>query len=290
MSKRCRKNDIDVKNMNYEGETILDRFKNFLEDYTDNPSPSDIVGFISCENARFLCYRYNNLDNIPETIQEDIYEFYNYFLDYYDAYTYNARMENWADEPLIIRVGQEIDDMKENEDRDKYIQKCPKILLENAKDLVDRLMNIRKDKYMTVIYSEEEKIPYKIPKIIPKENLLNVKDDVLAICIQMIAEGGAMVVSYAKNSYESETFAIGSNGVNWVSVPKEELEAARDEEFENSFDSSITYTDIFHADRNNKKNKFDKTDDLSKAENVENKNDKTDRINKIKKTDYKMLN
>ena len=260
MSKKRRKNDIEVKNMNYRGDTILERFKNFLEDYNDNPSPSDIVGFISCENARFLCYRYNNLDNIPETIQEDIYEFYNYFLDYYDAYTYTARMENWGAEPLIMRVGQEIDDMKENEDRDKYIQNCPEVLHENAKDLADRLMNIRKDKYMTVIYSEEEKIPYKIPKIIPKENLLNIKNDVLAICIQMIVEGGAMVVSYAKNSYEAETFAIGSNGINWISVPKEELEDARDEDFENSFDSSITYTDIFHAGTsnvkmNNKKNK-----------------------------------
>ena len=277
MSKKRRKNDIEVKNMNYRGDTILERFKNFLEDYNDNPSPSDIVGFISCENARFLCYRYNNLDNIPETIQEDIYEFYNYFLDYYDAYTYTARMENWGAEPLIMRVGQEIDDMKENEDRDKYIQNCPKVLHENAKDLADRLMNIRKDKYMTVIYSEEEKIPYKIPKIIPKENLLNIKNDVLAICIQMIVEGGAMVVSYAKNSYEAETFAIGSNGINWISVPKEELEDARDEDFENSFDSSITYTDIFHAGTsnvkmNNKKNKG-KSNKLNKPSSVNEKID-----------------
>jgi hypothetical protein len=282
MSKKRRKNDIEVKNMNYRGDTILERFKNFLEDYNDNPSPSDIVGFISCENARFLCYRYNNLDNIPETIQEDIYEFYNYFLDYYDAYTYTARMENWGAEPLIMRVGQEIDDMKENEDRDKYIQNCPKVLHENAKDLADRLMNIRKDKYMTVIYSEEEKIPYKIPKIIPKENLLNIKNDVLAICIQMIVEGGAMVVSYAKNSYEAETFAIGSNGINWISVPKEELEDARDEDFENSFDSSITYTDIFHAGTsnvkmNNKKNKG-KSNKLNKPSSVN------------EKIDFKMLN
>lgn len=282
MSKKRRKNDIEVKNMNYRGDTILERFKNFLEDYNDNPSPSDIVGFISCENARFLCYRYNNLDNIPETIQEDIYEFYNYFLDYYDAYTYTARMENWGAEPLIMRVGQEIDDMKENEDRDKYIQNCPKVLYENAKDLADRLMNIRKDKYMTVIYSEEEKIPYKIPKIIPKENLLNIKNDVLAICIQMIVEGGAMVVSYAKNSYEAETFAVGSNGINWISVPKEELEDARDEDFENSFDSSITYTDIFHAGTsnvkmNNKKNKG-KSNKLNKPSSVN------------EKIDFKMLN
>lgn len=282
MSKKRRKNDIEVKNMNYRGDTILERFKNFLEDYNDNPSPSDIVGFISCENARFLCYRYNNLDNIPETIQEDIYEFYNYFLDYYDAYTYTARMENWGAEPLIMRVGQEIDDMKENEDRDKYIQNCPEVLHENAKDLADRLMNIRKDKYMTVIYSEEEKIPYKIPKIIPKENLLNIKNDVLAICIQMIVEGGAMVVSYAKNSYEAETFAIGSNGINWISVPKEELEDARDEDFENSFDSSITYTDIFHAGTsnvkmNNKKNKG-KSNKLNKPSSVN------------EKIDFKMLN
>lgn len=282
MSKKRKKDDLEIKNMNYQGDTILERFKNFLEDYNENPSPSDIVGFISCENARFLCYRYNNLENIPESIQEDIYEFYNYFLDYYDAYTYNARMENWGDEPLIIRVGQEIDDMKENEDRDKYIQSCPKILRENAKDLADRLMNIRKDKYMTVIYSEEEKIPYKIPKIVPKQNLLDVKNDVLAIAIQMISEGGAMVVSYAKNSYEAETFAIGSNGINWISVPKEELEAARDEDFENSFDSSITYTDIFHAGTsnvktNNKKNK-EKSNKLNKSTDV------NERI------DFKMLN
>lgn len=282
MSKKRKKDDLEIKNMNYQGDTILERFKNFLEDYNENPSPSDIVGFISCENARFLCYRYNNLDNIPETIQEDIYEFYNYFLDYYDAYTYNARMENWGDEPLIIRVGQEIDDMKENEDRDKYIQSCPKVLRENAKDLADRLMNIRKDKYMTVIYSEEEKIPYKIPKIVPKQNLLDVKNDVLAIAIQMISEGGAMVVTYAKNSYEAETFAIGSNGINWISVPKEELEAARDENFENSFDSSIIYTDIFHAGilnikTNNKKNKG-KTNNLNKPTDVN------------EKIDFKMLN
>ena len=253
-----------------------------MEDYNENPSPSDIVGFISCENARFLCYRYNNLENIPENIQEDIYEFYNYFLDYYDAYTYNARMENWGDEPLIIRVGQEIDDMKENEDRDKYIQNCPKVLRENAKDLADRLMNIRKDKYMTVIYSEEEKIPYKIPKIIPKQNLLDVKNDVLAIAIQMISEGGAMVVSYAKNSYEAETFAVGSNGINWISVPKEELEAARDEDFENSFDSSITYTDIFHVGTSNTKT------DNKKNKGKSNKLNKPSSVNE--KIDFKMLN
>lgn len=282
MSKKRKKDDLEIKNMNYQGDTILERFKNFLEDYNENPSPSDIVGFISCENARFLCYRYNNLENIPESIQEDIYEFYNYFLDYYDAYTYNARMENWGDEPLIIRVGQEIDDMKENEDRDKYIQNCPKVLHENAKDLADRLMNIRKDKYMTVIYSEEEKIPYKIPKIVPKQNLLDVKNDVLAIAIQMISEGGAMVVSYAKNSYEAETFAIGSNGINWISVPKEELEAAHDEDFENNFDSSIIYTDIFHAGTSN-----------TKTDNKKNKG-KTNSLNKPtdvnEKIDFKMLN
>lgn len=282
MNKKRRRNDIEVKNMNYQGDTILERFKNFLEDYNENPSPSDIVGFISCENARFLCYRYNNLENIPENIQEDIYEFYNYFLDYYDAYTYNARMENWGDEPLIIRVGQEIDDMKENEDRDKYIQSCPKVLRENAKDLADRLMNIRKDKYMTVIYSEEEKIPYKIPKIIPKQNLLDVKNDVLAIAIQMISEGGAMVVSYAKNSYEAETFAVGSNGINWISVPKEELEAARDEDFENSFDSSITYTDIFHVGTSNTKT------DNKKNKGKSNKLNKPSSVNE--KIDFKMLN
>lgn len=282
MSKKRKKDDLEIKNMNYQGDTILERFKNFLEDYNENPSPSDIVGFISCENARFLCYRYNNLENIPESIQEDIYEFYNYFLDYYDAYTYNARMENWGDEPLIIRVGQEIDDMKENEDRDKYIQSCPKILRENAKDLADRLMNIRKDKYMTVIYSEEEKIPYKIPKIVPKQNLLDVKNGVLAIAIQMISEGGAMVVSYAKNSYEAETFAIGSNGINWISVPKEELEAARDEDFENSFDSSITYTDIFHAGTSNTKT------DNKKNKGKSNKLNKSTDVNE--RIDFKMLN
>lgn len=138
-SNRSLQNGKRVKEVKpLDGATILNRFHALESQKGGSPSPGDIVGFISIENASAVCILGAFPKKQPQ-LEKECAEFVNYFVE---KYVENQRVmraigENWGDNgPLILRIGMTV--LSESDDF-PYDQEVE--LTELQKSLRDQLVN-----------------------------------------------------------------------------------------------------------------------------------------------------
>lgn len=82
----------------------MSNYKDYLKKHR---TPKDVVQFLSVGNA-WLLTQVDDEDNVPENLENELIEFYMYFMENIMNDTiYDAIIENWGqDDPLIFRMTQ----------------------------------------------------------------------------------------------------------------------------------------------------------------------------------------
>ena len=244
--------------------TILQRFKYMLKDSTDQVN--DIIRFLSLENARILnlfeiseenksengVYKVG-IQNLSEKDIKEIYDFICYFSDEgYEKMTRKARFKNWPNDALIIRLGVATFEYKEEKNRKKFLEenkaiisKFPKEVINNAKSLRDRIMNMRYNRYITIMYGNFKQITYQIPKTVYKEELPLFRSELLKICTILIANHGGMVVRLEKDNEEWDIFGVVAyNGKNWEPLSAQDMFDAHTNFGEIKSENNVNFIEI----------------------------------------------
>ena len=87
-------------------ETLVQEFKKTMQ---NGYSVKKIIQFLSGCNARLIALTGTNHVFSTEE-KEQLYDFYDYFMEKYGEKTYSARMENWGQEPFIFRLTEDLYD------------------------------------------------------------------------------------------------------------------------------------------------------------------------------------
>lgn len=179
---------------------------------------SDIISFLAVKNASLLCYQ----GDIPVQVQDEILEFYDYFMENFDEITYQARMENWGMEPYIFRLAESIIAERELQEQARYVASLTEFERHEAETLCDTIFEIRKERRLTVS-SEISSFWYDIPKTMPRDYLEEARGIILFACARAIKERGAVVVrTLDKNKAKVFGVRVLPNGM-WSPISKEEM-------------------------------------------------------------------
>ena len=236
-----------VINIPKEG-TILEKFLKYIE---TNRKKSDIISFLSVMSAAAMAWQ----TNITEELIDEIIEFTLYFEEYFSDSLYDEMMENWGNYPFILRVGYELIDEFQEMYRDQVIDGASEYVRKEAQTLADTIFAIRENKHLSFCFlspeGEHMSGELDIPRTVYREDLDDIKKELLMVCINIIEGNGAMVVRLNKKDH-SEIFGIrvlqgqGPAGM-WVPVEKDimkknHLTAPNGFEFEPEED--VIYTEI----------------------------------------------
>lgn len=206
--------------INYEwdrNKTILDNFKNL-----PNKDNDSVVGFLSICNATLLASLGSN--NITEKLKEEIIDFFDYFVDNYEKRTRKARLSNWPNDALILRVGYEYCLEKDFLKTKEEIKKFPYQVQDEAEELRDIIFKIRKDKIITITFSDGSSEVLQIPGTIPKEYLENFKLQTLYYFCLMIEMNGNAVVRIVEKKNRFSIFGVLCLNNRWEPLSKELME------------------------------------------------------------------
>ena len=246
-NKNQESSQTKVINIPKEG-TILEKFLKYIE---TNRKKSDIISFLSAMSAAAMAWQ----TNITEELIDEIIEFTIFFEEHFHDSVYDEMMENWGDYPFILRVGYELIDEFQEMYRDQVIDGASEYVRKEAQTLADTIFAIRENRHISFCYlspeGEHMSGKFDIPRTVYREELNELKKELLFICINIIEGNGAMVVRLIKKDH-SEIFGIrvlqgqGPAGM-WIPVEKDvmkkdHLTAPNGFEFEPEED--VIYTEI----------------------------------------------
>lgn len=184
--------------------TILEQFRLFLD---ETPSVQDIVGFLAVQNARLIPFLGNHGEKLTPEMADEVYEFYDYFMDNYDDLTIEARLSNWENDALILRVGADLEEFFMEQEEQAFLDSLTDKQKQEAKTLADTIMAIRKDKLVTFNTMEESWQMY-IPAVLSKTELNDCKYELYGCCAEVICEFGAITVRTADRNGRRSIFGI----------------------------------------------------------------------------------
>lgn len=205
------------KNEWNSNETILNNFKNL-----PNKDVDSIISFLSICNAKLLTKLGAN--NMTEKLKEEIIEFFDYFINNYEKQTRKSRLQNWPNDALILRVGYEYRLEKELLKMEEEIKNFPYQVQDEAEELRDIIFKIRKDKIITIIFSDGVSEVLQLPGIIQKEYLENFKLQTLYYFCLMIGMSGSAVVRIVEDKKQFSIFGILCLNNRWEPISKELME------------------------------------------------------------------
>lgn len=213
-------------------ESIIEQFETYIKEDTADSTGDLPVGrmlqFIGMKNAEFLA---KSKGQITPEYMEDLCDFYDYFMDNYGEETFQERMAAWGCEPLIFRAIDELYEQAAAEIRNDYLNNLPKDLLKRATELRDKLFSIRKDKYITCSYIDEEgemcSSQLLFERYIPREALQEAKSCLLFLCACSMEYAGGMTVRIcAKKNQPDRIFGIQMGRAKWESISAEVMRDA----------------------------------------------------------------
>jgi hypothetical protein len=220
MSKNKNHNTSSTTPIQLTNGTILEQFQDYVKDHK---KVSDIIGFLSIQNARLLRFG-NDVDNIPADLGTEIVEFVAYFLENYDDVTREARYENWGDQDArIIRAANAIYENNWMKERMEIWNSLPDIQKHEAETLRDTIMDIRADRIISAVDGDGDSWQFEIPHTIYREYLQSYKDTLLLyLAKSFLYPGGGIMVRLIKRS-STELFGIQVLPIGiWRPLPKEE--------------------------------------------------------------------
>lgn len=184
--------------------SILEQFQMFLK---ETPAARDIVGFLSVQNARLLSHMVGGVENLPEEVVKEVYEFFLYFMDNFDDLTYEARLENWLDDALILRVGMLIDEQLAEMEDEQFLNSLTDKQKAEAQTLADTIIEIRKNRHISFAAGSDMWV-FDIPKTIRKDELNSYKKELYIMCAEIVDAFGAMTVRTSEPGKNDEIFGI----------------------------------------------------------------------------------
>lgn len=222
MKKKSRGNDR-IKNfydrIDPNKYTILAQFQLLLK---EEPTVSDIVDFLAVQNARLMAL---STEPLSEDMASQILEFADYFFEYYDDLTYEARMDNWPNDAYILRLAASIMDEITKQKEQKLIESLTEAERHEAETLLDTIMDIRKNKTITCVTGGDFSYKFIIPATMRKDELQECREDFFSLCALMIKAGGSMIVRTEDKHRKREIFGIRVLDFLhiWSPISKEEL-------------------------------------------------------------------
>ena len=214
-----RNNGITAQQIIIPEGTLTESFKKFIEKDSSVPN---ILQFLSCKNAQLLL-KCSSLENFSKEDRQELYDFYDFFMENYGDKTYNARIRNWGQEPLIFRLTEALyDDDCEKKDEEFMKNLSPDILSE-AQLLLDKVMPIRRDRRFSCI-TANDCWEFWMTKTIPKKYLQSTKDYSILSFAKIIACNGAMVVRIIESDGKPSLFGITAENGKWIPLTKEQME------------------------------------------------------------------
>lgn len=229
-------------NTKYDSKrTILENFENLLE---ESKKTDDIISFISVMNAKILVQIRDN--DVPEKLRNEILEFYYYFIKNYEQKTRKVRINNWPNDALILRMGATFAREDYLASVKEEIEKFSSDVRREAESLLDTIFNIRKDKIISIVYSDGKTDVLQIPRTIPREELDNSKTEVLFFLGSLVDVGGSATVRLLdKNG--SGVFGVLCKDKKWSPVSKFNTEWAHTHDANGNPlppEKGTTYTEI----------------------------------------------
>lgn len=196
--------------------TILEQFEYFIKDHR---KVSDIIDFLSVQNASLLAFSFNE---IPEQKANEIIEFVDYFDDnFYDTVA-PAIYANWGQDPFIFQLAEQLIHEREIAKSKAAYESMTDIQKQESITLRDTLFKIRHDK-LIVMVSETDYYKFEIPGTINKASLAQVKEEVLYLCAIAIREKAGITVNVFKDDH-TEVFGIYINPFSvWMPLTKEQI-------------------------------------------------------------------
>lgn len=204
-----------------EKGTLLEKFTKYLESHKKK---SDVIKFLSVMNAKYIGMR----NQFSEKDKEEIIEFAAYFETYFYDIMYEDMMENWGQDPYILRLAEQMVLEEHLVERKAVIKNASEAVKKEAKTLADTLFNIREYRCFTTSYFSPEQGTVsgqmELPKTIYKEELSDAKEELYYVCIQVVENRGSIVTRLIKKDH-AEVFGIRvlPFGV-WSPISKEEMQ------------------------------------------------------------------
>lgn len=199
-------------------KSILDEFKDVIK---KSDKPENIISFLSVTNARLLAKIGTN--QVDEDLKKEIIEFYNFFMENYEAETRKARKNNWPNDALVLRMGSEFAYEDYQNNIKNKIDSFPSDILQEAEILNDIIFGFRKDKILTLNHNTEHIESLSIPRTIPREYLNDSKETVLLHICELIDTGGSIVVRLMDKKANS-VFGVLCAQKKWFPIPKNNME------------------------------------------------------------------
>lgn len=243
MSKK--KSEINVKTVNVPNKGTL--LENFLEYLKTNKKKSDIMSFLSATNAQYLGMTHAGLDDKKK---KEVLDFAEYFMENFYDLMYEDMMENWGDDPFILRLACNIMVEEHEKERRKVIESASAHIRKEARFLADVLFAIRKYRWFTFNF-QDGYIKYELPGTIPKNELRDAKEELLYCCTMMLESYGVAVVRTDCKDHQ-EVFGIRTSPKRcWEPVEAEVTKRASlvtPDGFELEPEDGVIYTEIQRED------------------------------------------
>lgn len=197
--------------------TIYQQFRAFMG--KEPRTVEDVISFLHIQNARALSW----VDKeVPQEKKDDLIEFFIYFMENFDQLTHMARMREWGDEPLVLRMGYKFYMEEHDRERDKYLASISKNTRIEAESLRDKLFAIRADRYFSVVFPDGDSATLNLDATIPKNRLDDSKTELLWICAQLVESSGGLTVRCQYRN-KTEVFGIAAKHGRWVPIAKQEI-------------------------------------------------------------------
>ena len=227
MAKNKNKNNTKKSNQNIQtqmvpielkGNTILEEFQNYFEKHK---KVSDIIRFLSVKNAQLIGLVGTN--NVTKEMENQVLEFYKYFTKNFDEVTAEARYENWPNDAYILRAGESLYFQALEQEHKEFLRNVSDEVKDEAKDLRDVLIDIRKHKILTVCTKDDKFVRGQFPKTITKRYLNNAKNEMLYLCAYMLENYGSMIVRIINEDETAEIFGLRTDkNKHWQPLSKEQ--------------------------------------------------------------------
>lgn len=211
--------DFVMKQIELPKGSILYQFKEYMKNHK---KISDIITFISLKNAELLS-KITSIDNINKSLKNELYEFYDFFMDNYDEITEIARFENWGQEPFIFRLTEYLLEQDNIEFEKQFLATRDNNVFREATSLCDTLFSIRKNRLFN-FFIEDNFSQIHLPKTIKNFELDDARRMLLVHCCIVIEERGIIIAHIEEKNNNKQVFGIRILPIGiWTPMSKDDV-------------------------------------------------------------------
>lgn len=212
----------EVKIVNLKKDSMKDSFIDYIK---GSHEVQQILEFLSVYSAYMLTLIYQE-HKFSKQEKENLYEFYDYFMENYGEDTYEDRMQNWGQEPLILRYTENLYELDREEERENCVKHASKAEKQEVSHFLDQLMKIKKDKVF-ICMNESHSDAYQMPGKVEKSELEFMYSFFRSVLMEMLKTDGAIVVRVLGNNKENDQlFGVHCNEGKFIYSSKSEIKDA----------------------------------------------------------------